>query len=310
MPTLRWSTALPALLVGFIACSVHAAGAPSTVVASQGGVDVTLADIDAFASRMPEKDRAGYFRSPTRIENTITSLLLQRQLASDARKLGLDKDAEVASQFALAEEEVLARARMARYRAELKMPDFGQLAQEDYIAHKEKFAVPAGLAVLNVLITTTDRSQADADALAAKVEAEARAHPDQFEALVDKYSDDPSKTISHGRVENAADAKKYAPEFAAASAALKKVGDISPVVKTTHGLHVIKLVERTAARTRPFAEVKEEIIQRLRSDYIDKQMRTYTDTLRNLPLDANPELVASLRDRYGAADPASQAKQP
>jgi peptidyl-prolyl cis-trans isomerase C len=201
---------------------------------------------------------------------------------------------------------------MARYQAELKMPDFSQLAQEDYIAHKEKFTVPAGLTVLNVLITTKDRSEADAEALAAKVEAEARAHPDQFDALIATYSDDPSKATDHGRVENAGDAKKYAPAFAAASAALKKAGDISPVVKTTHGLHVIKLVERTPASTRAFADVKAEIIQRLRGEYVDKQMRTYTDTLRNLPLDANPELVASLRDRYGAADPASPVadKQP
>jgi peptidyl-prolyl cis-trans isomerase C len=79
------------------------------------------------------------------------------------------------------------------------------------------------------------------------------------------------------------------------------------VTKTTHGFHVIKLVERKAARTRPFAEVKAEIVARLGSEYVEKEMRTYTDTLRNMPIDANPDLVASLRTRFGTAPEAPDA---
>ena len=87
-----------------------------------------------------------------------------------------------------------------------------------------------------------------------------------------------------------------------ASKALKKPGEISPVIKTSFGLHVIELVERKEPHQRSFDEVRSEIIARISGDYVEKQIKAHTDALRNLPMDANAELVASLRDRYGSAE--------
>ena len=273
-------------------------GAPSTVVASQGGAIVTLEDLDAFANGIPEAQRAGFFNSPTRIENLITQLLLQKQLAAEARANGLDKTPLVRKQVALAEEDALGKARMQQVRDDLKLPDFDELAQEEYQAHKESHVVHGTLDVEHILIGTGKRSEAEAKALAETVEKEAIAHPDRFEALVEKYSDDPSKADNHGLMHDAGDSKKYVREFAEAASALKKPGDLSPIVKTSYGFHILKLVKRTADRTPTFADVKKEILAKLRSDYLDKQVKLHADTLRNLPLDANAELVASLRTRY------------
>ena len=63
---------------------------------------------------------------------------------------------------------------------------------------------------------------------------------------------------------------------------------------------MIKLLERKPAQQRSFAEVKDEIIKRLRDEYVEKEVRFHTDSLRNLPIDANEQAVASLRSRYGA----------
>ena len=104
-----------------------------------------------------------------------------------------------------------------------------------------------------------------------------------------------------GVIEDAGDASKYVPEFAVAASALKKPGDVSAPVKTSYGFHVIKLMERTSDKPASFAEMKDQIVSRLRSEYIEKQVRTFTDTLRNLPIDANADLVASLRTRFGDA---------
>src|SRR5664279_2248325 len=51
-------------------------GLPPGVVASQGGVQVSLQDVDAFAQKIPEKDRAGFFDSPIRIQSMIMGLSL------------------------------------------------------------------------------------------------------------------------------------------------------------------------------------------------------------------------------------------
>jgi peptidyl-prolyl cis-trans isomerase C len=281
---------------------------PAGVVAKQGDATVTLDDIDAFAARIPAEQRAGFFNSPTRIEGVITNLLLQRQLAADARKAGLDRDPLVVRQLALAEDEALSKVRMQRYREGLKLPDFEELAQEEYVAHKEKYIRRGQLVVKHVLISTKSRGDDEAKKLAETVEKEAQAHPDQFDALVEKYSEDPSKESNRGEMDDAGNASKYVPEFAAAASALKKVGDISPPVKTPFGYHVIKLTERTSDKPRTFAEVKPEIVARLRNDFVEKQVRTYSDTLRNQPVDANPDLVASLRTRYGQVQNAPEAE--
>lgn len=287
-------------------CAAQTGGAPSTVVVKQGDTVVTLADVDAFAQGMPPKDRRGFFDNPNRLESLLTNLLLQKQLAAEARAIGIDKDASIKPQLDLAVETELAKIRMQKFRADLKIPDLDELAKEDFIAHKEKYQLPASVTVKHVLISTKDRSEDDARALAEKVAGEAKANPAGFDALVDKYSDDPGKAGNHGVIADAASGK-YAPEFAQAAGALKKPGEISPVVKTSFGFHVIDLISREAARVRSFDDVKPEIVARLRGEYAEKQVKDHTDKLRNQPIDANQDLVASLRGRYANADAAAPA---
>lgn len=301
----KWMTTSLSLLIGIhavIAAESVPTGAPSTILAKQGGAVVTLEDIDAFAARIPEGQRAGFFNSPTRIDGVITNLLLQKQLAAEARKAGLDRDPAVQRQIALTAEEALGNVQLQRFKATLKLPDFSQLAQEDYIAHKKNYLIRGKLEVQHVLISTKTRSEADAKALAQTVAQEAQSHPDQFDALVEKYSDDPSKMSNQGHMENAGDATKYVPEFAATASALKTIGEISPPVKTSFGFHVLKLVARTPDKQRAFADVKAEIIEQLGKEYSEKQIRTYTDTMRNLPLDGNTEMLATLRTRFGESE--------
>lgn len=296
---------LPLASVSFLAYAEQPTGAPSTVVAKQGDAIVTIADVDTFAQRIPENERKGFFDSPKRLESMLYNLLLQKQLAAEARKLGMDKDPVVQAQIEAAAEETLSRVRMQRFRADLKVPDFATLAKEDYLVNKAKYAVKGTLDVKHVLVSTTSRSEEEARKIADMVEKEARAHPDQFDALVEKYSEDPSKDSNHGLMTDAG-SEKYVQAFADAAKALTKPDEISPVIKSPYGFHVLKLIERTPDRPRSLAEVQPEIVARLRNDYVEKAAKTHADELRNLPVDANADLVASLRTRYAdtAASPA------
>lgn len=277
-----------------------------TVVARQGTAVVTLADIDAFAQRMDEKQRPGFFDSPKRLESLIMNLLTQRQLAAEAEKAGLGKDPSVQAQIRLADEDILGKARMERVRAEVKLPDFTKLAREEYLGHKEKYVTPGQLDVKHILIATDKHSDAEAKALAEQVRAEAVAHPDQFDALVEKYSEDPSKAQNHGLMTEAG-GKRYVASFSSAALALKVPGEISPVVKTKFGYHVIELVKRTSDEPLKFEAVRDQIIEQLRSSYTDKAVKQHVDELRNQHMDANEAAVASLRDRYGSVPTPTEA---
>ncbi|MBU6199712.1 MAG: peptidylprolyl isomerase [Xanthomonadaceae bacterium] len=270
---------------------------PPGVVAEQGGAQVTLQDIDAFAAKIPEQNRAGFFDSPKRIESTIMGLLLQKQLAAQARAGGLEKDPLVQRRIQLATEDTLASVQLEHYKAALKLPDFNELAHEYYLAHKSEFVAPGEVDVKHVLVSNKNRGDDEAKARIGKVEATARAHPDQFDALIAKYSDDPSVKDNHGLIKDAASGQMAAP-FAKAAAELKKPGDISPIVKTEFGYHVLKLVAHKPDRQKSFDEIRDGLVQKLRKDWIDQRMVQYTGDLRGKPLDASPELVASLRVRY------------
>ena len=270
---------------------------PDNVVARQGGVDVTIQDIDAQAAKIPEKDRAGFFDSPKRIESVVTNLLLKKQLAAAARAEKLDKDPAVQQQLQLAIDDTLASAQLDHYRSTLKLPDFEVLAKEYYGAHQDEFVDKGDIVVEHVLISNKDHSEAEASAKIAEIEAMAKAHPDQFDSLVEKYSEDPSKERNHGRMEKAGSSRMVRP-FAAAANVLKKPGDISPIVKTEYGFHVLKLIERKPDTQKSFADVHDELIKKMRANFTDTQMNQYSGDLRGNPLQANPDLVASLRTRY------------
>lgn len=303
MSSIRHRVAFPlcATFIAVVSCGIglgNAAESPSTVVAKQGGAIVTLTDIDAFAEGIPKEQRPGFFDDPNRLENLIATLLMKKQLVAEARAQGLDRDPAVQMQIAAAEEDALSKARMTRFKADIQVPDLNQLAKETYLGNKTKYVTPGKLVVKHILISTKEHTGAEAKALAEKVEKEVKAQPDQFDALIEKYSEDPSKGANHGVMENAG-GEQYHPAFAAASRALKKPGELSPLVETSFGFHIIKLVERTPDKQQTFDEVREQIVKKLRAEYIDKTVRGHTDGLRNQPIDANPELVASLRARYG-----------
>jgi len=61
------------------------------------------------------------------------------------------------------------------------------------------------------------------------------------------------------------------------------------------------LVARTSDVQQSFKDVRDSIIERLSSEYVEKKVGTHTDELRNQKIEANADLVASLRDRFGVA---------
>lgn len=281
------------------------------VVAVQEGVEVTLQDVDAEAANIPEKDRPGFFDSPKRIESTVMGILQKKEMAAQARAQHLDRDPAVKAQIDAAITATLAKAQIDHYRDSLKLPDFDALSTEYYLGHKDEFVEKGKVEVQHVLVGTKDtgRGDADAKALINKIEADAKSHPDRFDDLVEKYSDDPSKSKNSGHINNAT-SSKLAPPFANAAEHLQTPDEISPIVKTEFGYHVLKLIKRTPDRQLDFEQVHDRIVARLRANYIEQQMTQYTNEFRGKPLQANPDVVASLRTRYapkGYVSPADAA---
>ncbi len=139
-----------------------------------------------------------------------------------------------------------------------------------YDEHPDKYKHEKEVHARHILISLKPSGATEQDIEASRAEAqkileEAKKGKD-FAELAKKYSQDPGSAKQGGDL-GWFDAKKMVPEFSEAAFSLQK-GQISDVVKTSYGFHIIKVEDVREARTTPFEEVKGEIAKQLRTEAV------------------------------------------
>jgi parvulin-like peptidyl-prolyl isomerase len=300
---LPFLTVAVALWIAPFSVSAEPRYSPETVVASRGGVSVTMLDVDAALLGVPQRMRANVMNNPKRIDELVDRLLTTRQLAAEGKASRLDDNAIFRQAVKLQEERLLSEQDLVNLRETMDIGDVEQLARERYQVNPGAYAIPGATSARHILIQAKDRSDEDARKLAKEVHDKAVAGED-FIALVKQYSEDPSKGGNDGLVPGA-DTDAMDPAFAEAVKKLVKPGEISPVVKSQFGYHIIQLAQRTESQARSFAQVKDKIVKEIDSSLRDVRVKEHIDQLKSMQIDAVPDVVASLRTRYlpqGATD--------
>ncbi|MFM5801992.1 peptidylprolyl isomerase [Aeromonas veronii] len=138
-----------------------------------------------------------------------------------------------------------------------------QDAQDYYDQHQDLFQRAERRHVAHILIPFGKDEKA-AEQKAEAVLAKAKAG-DDFAALAKADSSDTFSAKKGGELDWF-EKGVMDPAFEKAAFALNNAGDLSGVVKSPFGFHIIKLLGVEAAKTKPFADVKEETITRLQAD--------------------------------------------
>jgi len=236
------------------------------------------------AQRLPADVRAQALADPNNVATLVNDIALKRILAEEAVKANLDKDPTVALQLQLMRERVLAEVRLAKL-AEGSRPDRAALekaAQGEYRSETEKFVIPEQVRARHILI---DARSCEAEKRIAELLQQARAPGADFAALARENSHDPG-TAKRGGDLGFFGRGRMAPEFEKAAFALTRPGEISEVVKTTFGFHIIQLEERKPAAREPFEKVRESIITDLAARELRNQRRMATEAAgKDLRLD-------------------------
>ena len=152
--------------------------------------------------------------------------------------------------------------------------------QEAYEARRETYRIPGSLTVSHILFLLPERSSDD-DVARRQAEAEAvlQAIRDggDFAALARRHSEGPS--AERGGLLGTFKADELLPGFDEATTALQP-GEVSDVVRTRVGLHVIRLEDREADRYRSLDEVREELQNELLRDRTEAKYQEWLEALR------------------------------
>jgi len=149
-----------------------------------------------------------------------------------------------------------------------------------YVGNPDRFTTPEQVRARHILVeadsATPAEDRARARATAEEILALVRAGAD-FEALARERSQDASST--QGGDLGWVDRDKMVPEFEAAAFALRD-GEVSGLVETVFGFHVIRTEGRRGGELVPEAKVREEIRKHLLGEKQKAAVRATIDSLR------------------------------
>lgn len=234
---------------------------------------LTNADIKRELSFLPEKDFNRLMDQPMVLANFIDQLDMRRAIALAAEKQGLAEDPKIANEVRIAYENALITLMRERFMSSLEMPDFTPLAREQYQSNKEQFQQPEQIKARHILVTFKDDAEkAEKLELMESLREQIATGEADFKGLAVKHSED-SGSVAKGGDLGAFGRGRMVKPFEEAAFALNKPGELSPIVETQFGFHLIQLDEKMPARQLEFDEVKDQLIQSIRNNYIQTSIQ-------------------------------------
>jgi peptidyl-prolyl cis-trans isomerase D len=180
-------------------------------------------------------------------------------------------------------------------RAQVKVDDAE--VREYYAQHLSDYRVPDRVKVAHILFKTTGKTPAEVAAIektAADVLNQVRAGGD-FGELAKKYSEDSTAQaggelgwLVHGQT---------VPEFDSTAFSLKP-GEVSGLVKTVYGVHIIKVEDKQVAHLQSYDEVKNSIRADIEKDRLADAQGKLANSLES-QLKAHPEQFEDIVRKTG-----------
>lgn len=247
------------------------------VLAKVGNKEITKSDIEAYMGLYPENQQA-MIKADPRMEEVLVRNLASIMVVSDvARKKGIDKNPAVKKQIEIMRNEYLARTYVQKEiigKINLTEKDY----QAYYDAHKKDFENPETVRARHILVAVkpdaTPEQKEAARKKAEEILAKAKAGED-FAKLAQENSDDPGSKAKGGDLGFFTQGSMVG-KFEQAAFALKP-GELSGVVETEFGYHIIKQEERKAAEQQPYESVKEQVKARATQSIQQERLNSFLE---------------------------------
>lgn len=280
--------------------SVQAQSVPPNKVLIQGDTaSVTVRDFEMEKKNIPPEQRLQVLTNENRVKGILERIFMTKTLIADAERQKFTELPEVAAELEYARNIKLASLYLTHLTKNIPLPDLEPAARERYKLNQAKYVTSERVKASHILVSTKSRSKEEARKLASDLRQRAL-NGEDFAELAKKYSEDPSVKRNGGDL-GFFEADTMVKPFSAAAFAMTKPGEISDLVETEYGIHIIKYTERSPKTTIPFENVRADIEADLANDYRAAQVRRKMDELiRNQNAKPDEDAVQAVIDKPGA----------
>ena len=146
-----------------------------------------------------------------------------------------------------------------------------------YNSNAQQFQTPEQVRASHILLKTEGKDEAAVRKQAEDVLKQAKAPGADFAALAKKYSEDDGSKANGGDLDYFPKGRMV-PEFEQAAFAMQP-GQISDLVKSQFGFHIIKVVDKKAAATQTLDQMRSQIQQTLAAQRVEQQVAARTTDL-------------------------------
>jgi peptidyl-prolyl cis-trans isomerase C len=253
------------LLFFVISCSKKENG---TVLATIDGEDISLQEFNKELDKIPANMKM-LVATQTGKKNYLDRLIIKRLLLKEAKKEKVESEKDFQDRLSDIKDQLLIESVLKKkITADTKITD--EDLKKYYEANKEAFKKDKEINTRHILL----KSDEEAKQVLAKLQK-----GEDFAELAKKYSIDPQAAQSGGEL-GYHPKGTLMPEYEEAASKLTKVGQISGIVRTKYGFHIIKLEGTRPAAYVPFDEVKEFMKQKIAQEKQTELLDKYVNDLK------------------------------
>ncbi|MBN2297412.1 MAG: peptidylprolyl isomerase [Deltaproteobacteria bacterium] len=267
------------------------------IVARVGDEVITRSDLGQILAQIPLQYRSRY-SSAQGMKELTDRLVEMKMLAWEARKQGVDKRPDMKMKLNNMIDQILARELEEGIKKTLNIDE--KDIENYYKENQDSYNTPSKVKASHILVESKDEAVSILKALRGGAD---------FKELAREKSKCPS--ASKGGDLGWFEKGKMDPAFEKAAFDLKK-GEISDVVKSSFGYHIIKVENIRPARTKTIDQAKKSIEKTLERDLLEKQMAELKARIKNeIAVEVNQEYFKALASEEGAPEEAKkESKEP
>lgn len=228
----------------------------------------------------------------------LERLIIKKLLMREAAKSDIENEKEFQARLVDIKEQLIIESLLKKkLNADAKLTD--EELKKYYEANKEKFKKEKEINTRHILVKTEEE---------AKQIKEKLQSGEDFAELAKKYSIDPNAKATGGEV-GFHPKGTVLPEYEEAAFKLTKVGQVSSIVKSQFGYHIIRLDGAKPPAYVPFDEVKDFIKQQLVQEKQKEFVEKYIDDLKKAAkIKINDDLLKEEKPSATPEKPASKDK--